>query len=72
MVDAGGKFPVRLYPFASSMAVGSSDKLVAIDAKLSFGRPIIVSRGVSTGVMAEPRSAVGMISALWIRSLPHR
>lgn len=26
---------------------------IAIDAQIAFGRPVIVSRGVSTGVIAE-------------------
>jgi len=46
------KFPVRLYPFSSSSAPIDS-RPIAIDAQISFGRPIIVSRGISTGTIAE-------------------
>src|SRR5882724_3441297 len=48
----GWKFPVRLYPFSSSSAPAES-KPIAIDAQISFGRPIILSRGISTGAIAE-------------------
>lgn len=46
------KFPVRLYPFASSSALADS-RPIAIDAQIAFGRPVIASRSVSTGVIAE-------------------
>ncbi len=46
------RFPVRLYPFSSSGALADS-RPIAIDAQIAFGRPVIVSRGVSTGVIAE-------------------
>lgn len=46
------KFPVRLYPFPSS-SIATDSRPIAIDAKISFGRPIIVSRGISTGAIAE-------------------
>ena len=46
------KFPVRLYPFSAN-PVFSANRPIAIDAKLSFGRPVVVSRGVSTGAIAE-------------------
>ena len=46
------KFPVRLYPFASS-SVFADSRPIAIDAQIAFGRPVIASRSVSTGVIAE-------------------
>lgn len=46
------KFPVRLYPFSSS-ATPSLSRPIAIDAKVGFGRPVVVSRGVSTSAIAE-------------------
>ena len=46
------QFPVRLYPFSSSSAPAES-RPIAIDAQIAFGRPVIASRGVSTGVIAE-------------------
>ncbi|MCL5059269.1 MAG: DUF433 domain-containing protein [Candidatus Thermoplasmatota archaeon] len=46
------QFPVRLYPFSSSSAPADS-RPIAIDAQIAFGRPVIASRGISTGVIAE-------------------
>jgi uncharacterized protein (DUF433 family) len=46
------KFPVRLYPFSSSSAPAAS-RPIAIDAQIAFGRPVIASRSISTGVIAE-------------------
>lgn len=46
------QFPVRLYPFAAS-GVPINERPVAIDAHIAFGRPIVVQRGVSTGVIAN-------------------
>ena len=46
------KFPVRLYPFSSS-STPTDSRPIAIDAQIAFGRPVIASRGVSTGVIAE-------------------
>lgn len=46
------QFPVRLYPFLSTGAAGSGRPIV-IDPKISFGRPIVVRKGVSTGAIAD-------------------
>ena len=46
------KFPVRLYPFASS-GVPTGERPIAIDPQIAFGRPIIARRGVTTGAIAE-------------------
>lgn len=46
------KFPVRLYPFASS-GVPIADRPIAIDAHVAFGRPVVALRGVTTGAIAE-------------------
>lgn len=45
------KFPVRLYPFAASGS-SLSDRPVAIDAHVAFGRPVIAQRGVTTDTIA--------------------
>jgi len=45
------KFPIRLYPFLSSEA--RTDRTIAIDPKIAFGRPVVVRTGVSTGAIAE-------------------
>lgn len=41
--------PVRLYPF---LGPDSTSRIVAIDPRVAFGRPVIESRGVSTEVIA--------------------
>jgi uncharacterized protein (DUF433 family) len=45
------RFPVRLYPFLSSDTLTEARPIV-IDAAVAFGRPIVVSRGVTTAVIA--------------------
>ncbi|EHR69315.1 hypothetical protein BurJ1DRAFT_0425 [Burkholderiales bacterium JOSHI_001] len=45
------KFPVRLYPYTTPAQDGS--RPIAIDAHIAFGRPVMVSRGVSTHAIAE-------------------
>jgi uncharacterized protein (DUF433 family) len=46
------KFPVRLYPFLSS-GTPSTDRPIAIDPTVAFGRPVILRKGVTTAVIAE-------------------
>lgn len=46
------KFPVRLYPFASS-GFQPAERPIAIDANVAFGRPVVAMRGVTTGAIAE-------------------
>lgn len=46
------QFPVRLYPFISGEAL-SAEKPIAIDPKIAFGRPVVISAGVSTAAIAE-------------------
>ncbi len=43
------RFPIRLHPFAGDPA--SSGMPIAIDPTVSFGRPVIVSRGISTATI---------------------
>lgn len=45
-------FPVRLYPFSSGTVITDS-RPIAIDPQISFGRPVIASRGISTSAIAE-------------------
>jgi uncharacterized protein (DUF433 family) len=45
-------FPIRLYPFVASNAE-TPDKPIAIDPAVAFGRPIVVSRGVTTQAIAD-------------------
>jgi uncharacterized protein (DUF433 family) len=45
-------FPVRLYPFVASSAE-TPEKPIAIDPAVAFGRPILVSIGVTTHAIAD-------------------
>jgi uncharacterized protein (DUF433 family) len=44
------RFPIRLHPFVAGEA-SSSRMPIAIDPRISFGRPVIVSRGIATGTI---------------------
>lgn len=46
------QFPVRLYPFLSVESTPAA-KPIAIDPKIAFGRPVVVSVGVSTATIAN-------------------
>lgn len=60
------KFPVRLYPFVSSVASDSDMAAmpIAIDPGISFGRPVIISRSISTAVIADRIDAGETVEAL--------
>lgn len=45
------KFPVRLHPFVIGAVADA--RPIAIDPQVAFGRPILVSSGVSTRAIAE-------------------
>jgi uncharacterized protein (DUF433 family) len=45
------QFPVRLYPFVSTDL--RSDKPIAIDAHVAFGRPIVIRVGITTAAIAD-------------------
>jgi len=45
-------FPIRLYPFISSSAE-TPERPIAIDPHIAFGRPIVVSAGVTTQAIAD-------------------
>lgn len=57
------KFPVRLYPFASSNGAGT-DRPIAIDPQIAFGRPVIARKSISTGAIADRIDAGETIEAL--------
>ena len=46
------KFPIRLYPFVSAMAP-VEERLIAIDPRIAFGRPVVLRSGISTSAIAE-------------------
>jgi uncharacterized protein (DUF433 family) len=45
------KFPVRLYPFVS--ADTPTPRIIAIDPKIAFGRPVVARAGVSTAAITQ-------------------
>ena len=46
------QFPVRLYPFVS-VEMQTAERLIAIDPKIAFGRPVVIRMGISTETIAE-------------------
>ena len=46
------RFPVRLHPFLMSEAPTAAMP-IAIDPTISFGRPVIISRGISTEAIVD-------------------
>jgi uncharacterized protein (DUF433 family) len=46
------RLPSRLYPFPSFEGIGP-ERPIAIDPRIAFGRPVLVSKSVSTYVIAE-------------------
>ncbi|HEV2852416.1 MAG TPA: DUF433 domain-containing protein [Thermoanaerobaculia bacterium] len=48
--------PFRLYPFTSPDA-SKDQRVVAIDPRISFGRPVIARKGISTSILAERLNA---------------
>jgi len=46
------RFPIRLHPFLTADSV-SPRMPVAIDPRISFGRPIVISRGISTAAIVD-------------------
>lgn len=46
------RFPVRLYPFLSASAP-TAERPIVIDPRIAFGRPVVVSKGISTSTIAE-------------------
>jgi uncharacterized protein (DUF433 family) len=46
------RFPARLYPFLSASAP-TAERPIVIDPRIAFGRPVVVSKGISTSTIAE-------------------
>ncbi|MBI3400947.1 MAG: DUF433 domain-containing protein [Acidobacteria bacterium] len=59
-------FPIRLHPFISSVSADTAlDSMpIAIDPRLSFGRPVVLSRGISTAAIAARIDAGETVEAL--------
>jgi uncharacterized protein (DUF433 family) len=56
------QFPIRLYPFVSSEM--RSEKSIAIDAHVAFGRPVVLRVGVTTAAIADRIDAGERVSEL--------
>ena len=46
------KFPVQLYPFLLAGAA-AEERPIVIDARIAFGRPVVVRKSISTWAIAE-------------------
>jgi uncharacterized protein (DUF433 family) len=46
------RFPIRLHPFVVGESA-SAEMPIAIDPRISFGRPVIISRGISTATIVS-------------------
>lgn len=57
------QFPFRLYPFTASDSV-SAERIIAIDAKIAFGRPVVLRAGVSTAAIVDRIDAGEKVEAL--------
>jgi len=57
------KFPVRLYPYVGADRA-PQDRPIAIDPKISFGRPVVLRAGVSTAAIADRIDAGETVEAL--------
>jgi uncharacterized protein (DUF433 family)/DNA-binding transcriptional regulator YiaG len=57
------QFPVRLYPYTDSMQRGS-ERPIAIDPLVAFGRPIVQRAGISTAAIADRIDAGETVDAL--------
>lgn len=57
------QFPVRLYPYLQGTA-RSSERAIAIDPRVAFGRPVIRRLGISTAAIADRLDAGESVDAL--------
>lgn len=46
------EFPIRLYPYLSADTL-IQGRPIAIDPQISFGRPVVLRKGISTSIIAE-------------------
>lgn len=57
------QFPIRLYPFMATDSL-SAERLIVIDANVSFGRPVVVRAGISTAAIVDRIDAGEQLTAL--------
>ena len=60
---AADHFPIRLYPFVHG-EVDGGERPIAIDPVVAFGRPIVVTKGVTTAILAARIDAGETVAAL--------
>lgn len=60
------QFPIRLHPFVASLSADTATNSmpIAIDPRISFGRPVILSRSISTATIAARIDAGETVDAL--------
>jgi uncharacterized protein (DUF433 family) len=46
------RFPIRLHPFVACDAAGEAMP-IAIDSTIAFGRPVVISRGITTAAIVD-------------------
>lgn len=61
--DAKG-LPIKLYPFMRNQPPREQPRTVVIDARVSFGRPVIAGTGIPTAVLAEQFKAGDTVPVL--------
>lgn len=47
------RYPIRLYPFLVAVEHVAQTRPVAIDPQIAFGRPVLVSKGISTQAITD-------------------
>jgi uncharacterized protein (DUF433 family) len=57
------QFPVRLYPFIGPVQ-GSTERPIAIDPQIAFGRPIVRRAGISTAAITDRIDAGETVEAV--------
>lgn len=57
------KFPVRLYPYVGATAA-TSERPIAIDPQIAFGRPVVLRAGVSTNAISDRIDAGESVDAV--------
>ena len=57
------RIPRRLYPFVPN-EVSDAPKRIVIDPRVAFGRPVVVSRGISTAVIRDRIDAGESVDAI--------
>ena len=55
--------PLRLYPFTPEQNLAGSKRIV-IDPRVSFGRPVLVDHGISTGAIVDRIDAGESVQAV--------